>query len=274
MTLDTNAMPNTLFTSRTLAPPRSAYQWVSQGCGWLVSMAWLLLLAGAASTATAQTNVPIATEHAMQAWTQQTRQWLDSQLDGAVGQSQGLRPEVVMGSLDSRLRLAHCTRVEPYLPTGTRLWGRTRVGLRCIEGPVAWNVFVPVTIRAWGPAWSVTQPVMAGTRLSEGDLERIEIDWAEGVTPILSNPADWLGLEASRNLVPGQVLRQGMVRPPQMFTAGTQVKVLIRGQGFQLAASGSALSHGHLGQPARVRMPNRKVLTGTVLDAETVEITL
>ena len=65
-----------------------------------------------------------------------------------------------------------------------------------------------------------------------------------------------------------------MVRPPQMFTAGTQVKVLIRGQGFQLAASGSALSHGHLGQPARVRMPNRKVLTGTVLDAETVEINL
>jgi len=255
------------------------------GSGWLASVAALLkpfqllkflkflLLVGLASTsAAAQQTVPSATEHAMRAWAQQTHDWLEQQLAATVGQEQGLRPEVVMGSLDSRLRLAHCARVQPYLPTGTRLWGRTRVGLRCTEGPVAWHVFVPVTIRAWGPAWSVSQPVLAGTRLSENLVEQVEIDWAAGVTPALSSPTEWLGLEASRNLVPGQVLRRGMVRAPQVFSAGTQVKVLLRGQGFQLVASGSALSHGHLGQPARVRMPNRKVLTGTVVDAETVEI--
>ncbi|MEZ5703721.1 MAG: hypothetical protein R3E42_19780 [Burkholderiaceae bacterium] len=71
-----------------------------------------------------------------------------------------LRPEV-MGSLDSRLRLAPCQRIEPFLPPGTRLWGRSRVGLRCLEGRVHWKVYVPVTIKTWGPA-SVARPAVPG----------------------------------------------------------------------------------------------------------------
>ncbi len=74
--------------------------------------------------------------------------------------------------------------------------------------------------------------------------------------------------------MPGQILRKGMVRTPQVFDAGTQVRVTVRGKGFQLAASGEALAHGYVGQQVRVRMPNRKILTGTVRDAETVEIAL
>ena len=34
-----------------------------------------------------------------------------------------------MGSLDPRLKLAPCNQVEPHLPAGTRLWGRSRIGL-------------------------------------------------------------------------------------------------------------------------------------------------
>src|ERR1700690_4642205 len=39
------------------------------------------------------------------------------------------RVEVVLGQLDPRLHLAACARVEPYLPTGVRLWGKARIGL-------------------------------------------------------------------------------------------------------------------------------------------------
>lgn len=221
-----------------------------------------------------QAQTPAATEQAVAAWTRQSQAWIEQQLGTSTDPSTGLRPEIEIGALDSRLRLAPCQQVEPYLPTGTRLWGRTRIGIRCLQGPVPWNVFLPVTVRAWGPAWTVRQPVSAGTVLTENDLELTEIDWAESVTPVLFRASDWQGLEATRHLVPGQVLRQGMVRSPQLFSAGSTVRVLIRGPGFQLTATGSALSHGHQGQTARIRMPNRKVLTGTVLDAETVEITL
>jgi flagellar basal body P-ring formation protein FlgA len=209
------------------------------------------------------------------AWTRQAQTWIDQQLGASPGQPQtpqALRPEVEVGQLDARLQLAPCAQVEPYLPPNTRLWGRSRIGLRCVEGPVRWNVFLPITVKAWGPAWVVRQPVAPGAVLTQADAELTEIDWAESVAPVLPQPDDWVGSHATRALMPGQVLRQGMVKPPQVFAAGSQVKVLVQGKGFQLTATGEALTQGYVGQPARVRMPDRRVLTGTVRDAETVLI--
>lgn len=238
--------------------------------------AWAVVLASAlAGPAWAQ-----ATPNALQAWTDQARQWIQTEVGSASKPSTtssaalALRPEIEVGALDSRLRLAPCQRVEPYLPQGTRLWGRSRIGLRCVEGPSAWNVFLPVTVRVWGPAWVIRQPVAPGTTLTQEHAELAEIDWAQSNTPVIAQPDDWIGRDATRALMPGQALRQGMVRSPQVFAAGSQVRVQAQGPGFALSATGEALSHGHVGEPARVRLPNRRVLTGTVRDAETVQINL
>ncbi|MEY8879139.1 MAG: flagellar biosynthesis protein FlgA, partial [Leptothrix sp. (in: b-proteobacteria)] len=82
---------------------------------------------------------------------------LDAALAGvralALGQTVGgngsaaPRVEVSTGQLDPRLHLAPCQKIEPYVPAGQRLWGRTRVGLRCTAGPVRWNVYLPVTVQ-------------------------------------------------------------------------------------------------------------------------------
>jgi flagella basal body P-ring formation protein FlgA len=232
------------------------------------------LSAALALSVSAQTLTQAAQDRALAVWSEQAREWIDQQMAQADSGALPLRPEVQIGALDTRLRLAPCARVEPYLPTGTRLWGRSRIGLRCVEGPTAWNLFLPITVKAWGPAWVLRQPVSQGTLVTQEDLEPVEIDWAESSTPVLARTEDWLGFEAARTLMPGQVLRQGMVRAPQVFSAGTPVKVVVRGQGFALSATGSALTHGQIGQTARVRMPNRRVLSGIVRDAETVEISL
>ena len=74
-----------------------------------------------------------------------TQQWLDDALQRNDTPSP-LRMEVSVGTLDERLRLAPCARIEPYLPAGAKLWGRTRLGLRCLEGATRWNVFLPITV--------------------------------------------------------------------------------------------------------------------------------
>ncbi len=255
---------------RPVQPSPTARPSGRRGVRW---NAWAIALAGALTgSAWAQ-----ATPNALQAWAEQARQWIQTEVGQAPppgSAARALRPEIEVGALDSRLRLAPCQRVEPYLPQGTRLWGRSRIGLRCAEGPSAWNVFLPVTVRVWGPAWVVRQPVAPGTTLAQEHAELAEIDWAESSTPVIAQAEDWIGSDAARALMPGQVLRQGMVRPPQVFAAGTQVRVQVQGPGFALSATGEALSHGHIGQTARVRLPNRRVLTGTVRNAETVEIDL
>ncbi|MEY2685435.1 MAG: hypothetical protein RJA09_2579 [Pseudomonadota bacterium] len=237
--------------------------------GWWL---WFLVMVAALAAQAVYANEPPPTAP----WTRQAEDWIHAQLAGADGpQGAGvLRPEVVIGTLDSRLKLAPCARVEPYMPTRTQLWGRTRIGLKCVEGPVAWNVFLPITVKAWGPAWQIRRPVTSGTALTAADVEPTEVDWALSPTPVLARESDWLGREATRPLLPGQVLRQAMVRAPQAFAAGDQIKVVLTGGGFQLSASGQALTHGVAGQDARIRLQGGKVVTGTVQDDQTVLINL
>ncbi|MDR7094356.1 flagellar basal body P-ring formation chaperone FlgA [Hydrogenophaga laconesensis] len=204
------------------------------------------------------------------------REWLQPALDAAqpTDGTSPLRTEVVMGSLDTRLRLAPCARVEPHLPPGSRLWGRSRIGLRCVEGPTRWNVYVPVTIKAFGPAWVIKRPVDAGATLTQEDAELAEVDWAASPVTVLARPEMWVGQQTAFALTPGSAIRQNMVRPTRAFAAGDQVRVNSTGSGFSISATGLALTAGLVGQSARVRLPGGRVVTGLVQQDQTVEMAL
>lgn len=204
-----------------------------------------------------------------------TQQWVDDALSQTpAGGALPLRMQVEVGALDSRLRLAPCERVEPYLPTGTRLWGRARLGLRCVQGTTRWNVFLPITVKAFGPAWVLAGNVSAGTVLTEQDAIEAEVDWAAEPAAILANPETWVGQTAARSLAAGQALRQSMVRAPQAFKAGTPVRVVMQGPGYAVTSSGQALSAGAVGQNVRIRMTNGRIVGGVVNEDGTVQATL
>lgn len=203
-----------------------------------------------------------------------SRRWVDDALSRNPPPGLPLRMQVSVGALDARLRLAPCARVEPYLPQGARLWGQTRLGLRCAEGAVAWNVFVPLSVQAIGPAWVLTRNVAAGAPLAAGDALEAQVDWAAQAAAVLLQPAAWLGQIAARPLLAGQALRQNMLRAPDLLRAGAQVKLLAQGPGYVVTAAGQALTAGAQGQTVRVRMDNGRVVSALVRDAETVELPL
>ena len=203
-----------------------------------------------------------------------TRRWLDDEVARSLpmNQTAPLRMEVSVGALDSRLRLAPCGKVEPYVPTGMRLWGKTSLGLRCVDGPVRWNVFLPVQVKAFGPAWVARGGLVAGSTINPADLMQVEVDWAEEPSPVLADPAQFTNVVLTRSLNPGQALRQSMVRAAVAFEAGANVRIVAQGQGFSVVADGQAVSPGVVGQSARVRMEGGRMITGTVLDAHTVKV--
>ena len=197
--------------------------------------------------------------------TELSSQWLqDALTHNEASQSMPLRMEVQVGKLDARLNLAPCARVEPYLPSGSKLWGRTRIGMRCVEGPKPWNVFMPVTIKAYGPAWVLTHNVSMGEMLSYEHAMQTEVDWAESPHSIIALPEDWVGQTAARNLTAGMALRQTMVKAPEVFKSGAAVKVRVEGGGFVVTSSGKALQAGSVGESVRVRMGNGRTIMGTV----------
>jgi len=205
---------------------------------------------------------------------QVTQRWLDDALQRNLSGQAPLRMEVSVGTLDERLRLAPCARVDPYLPAGARLWGRTRLGLRCVEGQTRWNVYLPVTVKAFGPAWVLAGDVPPGAALTESDAVEVEVDWAAENSPILADPSLWVGQVAARQLKAGQALRQAMLRAPQIFPAGAQVRVVAQGQGYAISAAGQAMAAGAVGQNVRVRMDNGKIVTGIVNADGTIGINL
>lgn len=198
------------------------------------------------------------------------------QLSSAAGApaARPTRIEVEVGALDARVRLAPCSRMEPYLPAGARPWGRTRVGVRCVEGPTRWNVFLPVTVRVFGPAVVAVSALPAGTRLQASLLRTVEADWAAEPSPALSDTSALTDRVLARPLAAGQVLRDSHLRPIQWFASGDTVRIIARGQGFAVSSQGRALTPGLAGRLARVRTDNGRIVTGVASAEGVLEVNL
>jgi flagella basal body P-ring formation protein FlgA len=194
-------------------------------------------------------------------------------LDKATNAS-AARVEVVVGQLDPRLHLAPCDRIEPYLPPNTRLWGRSRIGLRCKEGRTAWNVYLPIVVKVWGRALVVPAGATAGSVIGDADLEEAEVDLAEEPAPSYLDRKLVVGRTLAQTLRPGQAVRQTHIKSRQWFAAGETVKLVAAGEGFALEGVGQAITNGIEGQPARVRTESGHVVTGVPVGERRLELTL
>lgn len=188
--------------------------------------------------------------------------------------SAGLRVEVEAGSLDPRLKLAPCQQVESYLPAGFRPWGKTRVGLRCLQGTTRWNVYLPITVKVYGRALVAATALPAGSVIGAADLKLAEIDLAADSAPAIVDAGDAIGRTLSRTLGAGEILRQGQLRARQWFAAGDTVKLVAVGAGFAVHGEGQALAAGLEGSTVRVRTDSGRIVTGTAVSERRVELKL
>ena len=182
------------------------------------------------------------------------------------------RIEVTLGQLDPRIQLAPCARIEPFLPAGTRLWGRTSIGVRCIEG-ANWTVTLPVTVSVFGHALVATNALAAGATPGEQDFRLDEVDLTRESGTVVTDLALLANRVLARPLAAGQALRADHLRVPSTIAVGDPVKVTVVGDGFSIATDAVALAPAADGQPLRVRTENGKILSGKVKD-RVVEVRL
>lgn len=185
-----------------------------------------------------------------------------------------VKVQVIQGPADPRLRLAPCEQVEVFAPTGHRPWGRTRIGLRCVRGPVAWKITVPLTVQVWAPAWVTSQALPAGAVIDAGHLTRGMADWAERATPVLMSDAALIGRTLSSAVPAGTAIRADQLRERRFFEAGDPVRIVAGGQGFAVSGTGEALTTGLEGRSVRVRTASGRTLSGTAVGPREVEIRL
>jgi flagellar basal body P-ring formation protein FlgA len=186
----------------------------------------------------------------------------------------GLRVQVQVGALDARLKLAPCRQVQPYLPQGVQLWGAARIGLRCNDPGVRWNVFLPVTVQVWGPGLVAAAALPAGATLSDADLKLAEVDLAAAASPVQNDSTLAIGRTLARPLAAGQALRAHDLRARQWFAAGDTVRIVAGGSGWRIHGEGQALNPGVEGQPVRVRTESGRIVSGLASAHRTVEVPL
>lgn len=226
------------------------------------SSCFLAALALAAGGALAQPASPIDAD-ALRAFVSQ---------QVAAGGAQVSRFEVQLGTVQTA-HLAPCRRTEPFAGAGARLWGRGSVGVRCVDG-AHWNILVPVTVRAWGPALVASAALAAGSPMGPGETTEQEVELTREPPGLLRDIAQVQGRTLTRPVVPGQPLRDNMFRATLVVQAGDPVRLHIGGSGFQVTAGGQALAPAAAGQPVRVRTELGRILTGVAREGRVVEVAL
>jgi flagellar basal body P-ring formation protein FlgA len=185
-----------------------------------------------------------------------------------------VRVDVRIGQLDPRLKLAACARVEPYLPAGMKLWGPARIGLRCADAGVRWNVFLPITVDVFGPALVAAAPLPAGAVIAATDLETKTVNLSAAPAAALTDEHAVIGRAVTRALSAGDTLRDGDLRARQWFAAGDTVRVVAGGSGWRIHGEGQALNPGIEGQTVRVRTESGRVVSGAAVGERMVEVPL
>ncbi|WP_258403193.1 flagellar basal body P-ring formation chaperone FlgA, partial [Burkholderia multivorans] len=169
--------------------------------------------------------------------------------------------------------LAACTTLEPFLPTGARLWGRTTVGVRC-AGERPWTVYLQAKVTVHATYYVAARQIAPGEPLSAADLVARDGDLTVLPLAVITDPAQAVGATALARIAAGLPLRQDMLKSAASVSAGQTVRVVAAGPGFTISAEGSALANAAPGQSVRVRMAAGQIVTAIVKDAGTVEIPL
>jgi flagellar basal body P-ring formation protein FlgA len=183
------------------------------------------------------------------------------------------RAEVKLGQIDPRLTLAPCQQIEPYLPAGAKLWGRSNIGLRCKEG-ANWKITVPVEVRVFAQAWVANRPIPAQTIVSKADFSLIETEVTREPGAPVQDVDAVTGKQLARPMAAGAVLRLDALRAAPVVAVGDAVRVVAVGRGFSIQSEGEAMSSAIEGQTVRVKMDGGRVISGVARPNRVVELAI
>lgn len=187
-------------------------------------------------------------------------------------QTQGLpgKVTITMGKLDTR-RLPACTALEAFSPPGTRLSGKTYIGVRCL-GPNIWSVLVPAQIAVTGNYVTTVRALGAGQTLKAEDLATLSGDISSLPTGVVVDPANAIGKTLRNSLGAGQPLRSDQLLAPLVIRQGQTVRVISSGPGFSVSSEGKAMNNAAEGEIAQIRMNTGQTVSGIARNDGSVEI--
>lgn len=172
--------------------------------------------------------------------------------------------------IDSRIALRACSRVEAFLPAGSKLIGRVSIGVRCMEAN-GWSLFIPVQIKITRELLISAHPLMAGQVVHEQDIARLTTETTQsgGIT----DSRQVTGKVLRYSIASGSILREDMLRAPYSIKQGQSVRLSVQASGFSISSVGVALNNAGEGESVQIRTSTGRVISGIAGADGVVQIT-
>lgn len=179
---------------------------------------------------------------------------------------------VNVDNIDKHLNLAKCPELEPFMPAGGRLWGRTSVGVRCKNPSANWTIYVQAEVNIMANVLHAARPISTGQKLTHEDITLQSANVTQMPDGIMTDTAQVIGKVAATNISAGQPLRSQMLRAPYAILRGQKVNLVVQGKGFSVSSEGQALSDAAEGQVVQVRNKSGRIISGIARINSIVEV--
>lgn len=194
-------------------------------------------------------------------------EFLQSQVTGYPG-----KVAVVVGGIDPALKLPACESIEMFLPAGSRAWGKTSVGARCLA-PTPWTVYVQADVSVQSKYYVAAVPLAQGHVVTAQDVIAAEGDLTKLPAGIFTEVDQIIGRTVNMSMIAGSVLRHDLLKQMPVVQQGQTVLITSRGNGFSVSAEGKALKNASEGQVVQVKVQSGQVVSGIARAGSRVEVT-
>lgn len=198
---------------------------------------------------------------------QTVEQFLQLQTAGLPGEA-----KFNIGQIDKRLSLSTCPAPEAFLPKGSRLWGKTTIGVRCTT-PSPWTIYVAVAVQVSGEYLVTATPLGQGQTIGANDIAKVKGDLTSLPNGIVTDPNQAIGRIIALPLPAGAPLRADALRTQQAVQQGQTVRLISSGPGFKVSTEARALNNATEGQVAQVKTASGQVVSGVAKTGGVVEVT-
>ena len=178
---------------------------------------------------------------------------------------------VTVSRVDPRLKLEKCEHLEPYFPSGARLWGNSNVGVRCLA-PATWSLYVPVNIKVSNNVLVTVRPIAAGQPIQADDVQLQQRDITTMAGSALTALDQALNKNVAAPVASGTILRLEMLRASNVILQGQTVKLIAQGAGFRVSSEGQAMGNAKAGQVVGVKTRSGQIIKGVAKSEGVVEV--
>lgn len=224
-----------------------------------------LMLSAICFAETVAPPAPVAKQNLTSIKTKIT-EFLETQTIGYPG-----KVSVHAGAIDPNLKLAQCPDIQVFMPTGSRAWGKTSVGVRC-NAPNVWTIYVQATVNVMARYLVAASPLAQGQLVTEQDVMFEKGDLTQLPAGVFTDQAQAVGRTVNISMNAGTVLRQEMLKIAPAVQQGQTVMVVSKGNGFSVSAEGQAMGKANEGQVVQVKVASGQVVTGIARNGGQVEV--